>query len=82
MIVVNKCWLCESVEESVDHLLLNCGVANALWNAILNRLGLCWFMTGSVRELFACWCTRGRTRSAVVWKMIPFVSYVVYLKGT
>jgi hypothetical protein len=44
---------------------------NALWNAILNHLGLCWVMPGSVRELFACWCLGGCTRSAVVWKMIP-----------
>jgi hypothetical protein len=50
MIVVNRCWLCESDGESVDLLLLHCGVANALWNAILNRLGLCWVMPGLVRE--------------------------------
>jgi hypothetical protein len=30
MIVVNRCWLCESDGESVDHLLLHCGVANAV----------------------------------------------------
>jgi hypothetical protein len=71
MIVVNRCWLCESDGESVDHLLLHCGVANALWNAIISRLGLCWVMPSSVRELLACWCSGGRTRSAVVWKMIP-----------
>jgi hypothetical protein len=55
----------------VDHLLLHCGVANALWNVIFSRFGLCWVMPGSVRELFACWWSRGRSRSAVVWKMIP-----------
>jgi hypothetical protein len=71
MIVVNRCWLCESDRESVDHLLLHCGVANALWNVVFSRLGLCWVMPSSVRELFACWWTGGCTRSAVVWKMIP-----------
>jgi hypothetical protein len=30
MMVVNKCWLCESDGKSVDHLLLHCGVAKAL----------------------------------------------------
>jgi hypothetical protein len=54
MIVINRCWLCESDKESVDHLLLHCGVANALWNVIFSRFGLCWVMPGSVRELFAC----------------------------
>jgi hypothetical protein len=51
-------------------LLLHCGVVNALWNAILIRLGLCRVMPSSVRELLACWCSGGRTRNAVVWKMI------------
>jgi hypothetical protein len=71
MIVINRCWLCESDGESMDHLLLHCGVAIALWNVIFNRFGLCWVMPGSVRELFACWWMRGRSRNAVVWKMIP-----------
>jgi hypothetical protein len=54
MIVTNRCWLCESNGESMDHLLLHCRVANALWNVIFSRFGLCWVMPGSVRELFAC----------------------------
>jgi hypothetical protein len=66
MIVVNRCWLCESDGESVDHLLLHCGVANALWNVISSRFGLCWVMPGSVRELFAYWWSGGRSRSAVI----------------
>jgi hypothetical protein len=57
--VVNRCWLCESDGESVDHLLIHCGVTNALWNAILSRLGLSWVMPRSVKELMACWCSGG-----------------------
>ena len=30
MVVVNTCWLCESDEEPVDHLLLHCGAARVL----------------------------------------------------
>ena len=41
MVVVNRCWLCESDEESVDHLLLHCGAARALWNAFFSRFGIC-----------------------------------------
>jgi hypothetical protein len=70
MIVVNRCWLCESDGESVDHLLLHCGVANALWNVIFSWFGLCWVIPGLVRELFVCWWMGGRSRSAVVWKMV------------
>jgi hypothetical protein len=41
MVVVNRCWLCEADGESVDHLLLHCGTARALWNAFFIRFGLC-----------------------------------------
>jgi hypothetical protein len=71
MIVVNRCWLCESDEETVDHLLLHCEVANGLWNVILSKFGLCWVMPYSVKEFFACWWPGGCARSAVVWKMAP-----------
>jgi hypothetical protein len=60
MIVVNRCWLCELDGESVDHLLLHCGVRNALWNAILSGIRAGGGGGGG-----------GHTRSAVVWKMIP-----------
>jgi hypothetical protein len=53
MVVVNRCWLCESDGESVDHLLLHYGAARALWNAFFDRFGLCWVMPCSVKELLA-----------------------------
>jgi hypothetical protein len=69
--VVNRCWLCETEGESVDHLLLHCAAARDLWNAFFARFGLCWVMPRSIKELLASWGTAGRTRSVVVWKMIP-----------
>jgi hypothetical protein len=71
LVVVNRCWLCESDVESVDHLLLHCAVARDLWTTFFARFGLCWVMPRSVKELLASWWTAGRTRSAVVWKMVP-----------
>jgi hypothetical protein len=41
MVMVNRCWLCESDGESVDHILLHCGAARALWNDFFIRFGLC-----------------------------------------
>jgi hypothetical protein len=69
LVLVNRCWLCETDGESVDHLLIHCGVARDLWNAFFARFGLCWVMPRTVKELLASWWTVGRTRSAVVWKM-------------
>jgi hypothetical protein len=57
--------------ETVDHLLLHCEVARALWYVILSRFGLSWVMPFRVVDLFACWWPGGRSRSAVVWKMVP-----------
>jgi hypothetical protein len=58
MVVVNRCWLCETEGELVDHILLHCVAASGLWNAFFARFGLCWW-------------TGGRSRSAVIWKMVP-----------
>jgi hypothetical protein len=71
MVVVNRCWLCEADGELVDHLLLHCGAARALWNAFFTRFGLCWVMPSSVKEFLASWWSSGRFKSAVVWKMVP-----------
>jgi hypothetical protein len=71
LVVVNRCWLCEVEGESVDHLLLHCAAARDLWYAFFARFGLCWVMPRSVKEALVSWWTAGRTRSAVVWKMVP-----------
>jgi hypothetical protein len=71
MVVVNRCWLCETEGESVDHLLFHCVAASALWNAFFAWFYLCWVMSRSVKELFASWWSGGLTRSIVVRKMVP-----------
>jgi hypothetical protein len=71
LVVVNRCWLCETEGESVDHLLLHCAAARGLWSAFFARFGLCWVMPRSVQEFLASWWTRGRSSSAIVWKMVP-----------
>jgi hypothetical protein len=60
--------------ELVDHLLLHCEIAHALWLAIFSWFGLHWVMPGRVEDLYACW-TGGRFRTAVIWKMIPFTLF-------
>lgn len=44
IILVDKCCMCKRNRESVDHLLLYCDTAYALWSTLftrLIRLGLC-----------------------------------------
>jgi hypothetical protein len=41
VIVMDRSWMCKRNEESVDHLLLHCNVASAIWSVLFNRFGLC-----------------------------------------
>jgi hypothetical protein len=70
VIVIDRCCMCKTNGESVNHLLLHCEVARAPWNAIFSRFSLFWVMPLRVVDLFACWWTGGHSRSAVVWKMV------------
>jgi hypothetical protein len=71
VIVIDRCCMCKTNGESVDHLLLHCEVARALWNAFFSRFSLSWVMPLRVVDLFACWWTGGRSQSAAAWKMVP-----------
>jgi hypothetical protein len=66
VIVMNRCCMCKRSEETVDHLLLHCEVAFALWSAFFGRFGLSWVMPRRVFDLLACWWSLGRRGSAAV----------------
>ena len=45
--MVNQHCMCQGIGESVDHLLIHCDAANALWGDVFRNLGfigLCWGM--------------------------------------
>jgi hypothetical protein len=71
IIIVDRCCPCKRDGESVDHILLHCDVASALWNNIFSRFGISWVMPRSVLDLVACWWKFGRSRSTTTWKMVP-----------
>jgi hypothetical protein len=35
-VLVNRCCLCKANGESVDHLLLHCPLAKAMWDSVLS----------------------------------------------
>jgi hypothetical protein len=61
--VINRCCLCKSDGETIDHLLLHCEIAHSLWYAIFSRFGLSWVIPSKVAGLFACWWLGGWSRS-------------------
>jgi hypothetical protein len=57
--MINRCGMCKSSEEIVDHLLLHCEVASTLWDAIFSHFGVAWVMPRHVVDLLACWWSSG-----------------------
>ena len=72
MVIVNRCCLCKTAAESVDHLFLHCNLAKDLWDSVLSSFGVSWVMPCQVRLLVDCWQGGlGRQRNSLIWKAIP-----------
>ena len=53
--VVEWCCMCEKSGESINHLLLHCEVASALWNYIFTLFRIEWVMSRQILDLLTCW---------------------------
>jgi hypothetical protein len=64
--------MCKKTGESVgvDHLLLHCDVASALWSTLFSRFRKSWVMPKRVIDFLACWWSFGRPMSAALWKIV------------
>jgi hypothetical protein len=71
VIVMNRCCMCKRSKDTVDHLLLHCEVASALWSAIFGCFGMSWVMPRWVSELFASWWSLGGGGVPRFEKMVP-----------
>ena len=40
--LANRCYLCLSKEESIDHILLHCVLTRSLWNLLFSLFGVSW----------------------------------------
>jgi hypothetical protein len=68
IIVVDWCCMCKQHGESVNHLLLHCEVARALWSMVFSIFAVTWVMPRAVVELLACWRgQRGNISAKEVW---------------
>ncbi|XP_040992740.1 uncharacterized protein LOC121239540 [Juglans microcarpa x Juglans regia] len=72
VIILEWCCMCKKAGETVDHLMLHCEIARALWSDVFIRIGLIWVMPAIVVELLACWVMPdGAPQIKAVWKMVP-----------
>ena len=69
--LVNWCCLCRSDEESVDHLLIHCKFASALWSEVLIMFGVQWVMPDTIASLLFAWRNWLGTYSSKVWNLVP-----------
>ena len=53
--LANKCFLCLSEVETVDHLLLHCVKTWVLWNLLFSLFGVAWILSCSVKETLLGW---------------------------
>ena len=54
-ILVNACPMCLEEEETVDHLTLNCRVANMIWNSVLGWFSYSWAFPRPIQDLIKSW---------------------------
>ena len=53
--LTNRCFLCLSEVETVDHLLLHCAKTRVLWNLLFFLFGVAWILSCSLKETFLGW---------------------------
>ena len=72
----NRCFLCLSEVETMDHLLLYCVKTWALWNLFFSLFGVTWVLSGSVKETLIGWhgAFVGKTRKRL-GKWPPYVFF-------
>ena len=53
--MANRCFLCLSEVETMDHLLLHCVKTRVLWNLVFSLFGMAWVLSCSVKETLLGW---------------------------
>uniref|UniRef100_A0A2N9I6Z1 Reverse transcriptase zinc-binding domain-containing protein n=1 Tax=Fagus sylvatica TaxID=28930 RepID=A0A2N9I6Z1_FAGSY len=70
-VMANYCCMCKAAEETVDHLLLHCGVAREIWSFVFRSFGIDGVLLNSFTELLFGWWNWFGKSSSSVWNLIP-----------
>jgi hypothetical protein len=65
------CCMCCCSVETVDHLLIHCPVAGALWTWVFHTFGIYWVLPGKVADLLFSWWNRLGQYSSDIWNIVP-----------
>lgn len=69
-----QCIMCKEIDESLDHLLLYCKMAQGVWKFLLNKLGWEIPLWEKVMDLFKRWFTEnGKLVFSSIWTMSPSI---------
>ena len=80
--LANRCFLCQTCEESIDHLLLHCEKTREVWMLLLSFFGVSWVFPFSINETLLGWrgSLVGKKRK-VAWQVGPLRLFWVILEG-
>ena len=69
---MNRCYLCQRNEESIDYILLHCEKARTLWVLLFSLFGVQWVLPTTVKDMLLGWNGTfvGKKRKGV-WKASP-----------
>ncbi|XP_059072398.1 uncharacterized protein LOC131873581, partial [Cryptomeria japonica] len=70
-----QCVMCKEKEESLDHLLLQCDIAQGVWKLLLRKLGWETPLPKKVIDLFKSWFTEYRKSTlSSLWTVSPSIA--------
>ena len=70
--LLNRCFICCDVEETIDHFLTHCSKSKVLWDLLFNFFNVLWILHSLVKEVLFGWHGSfvGKKRRRV-WRATP-----------
>ena len=70
-VMAGWCCMCRGAGETLDYLLLHCGVVREVWSFVLQTFGISWVFPDRVIELLFGWWNWFGKSSSGVWNLVP-----------